>query len=148
MRALVLSLHPRFARAIVRGEKTVELRRAFSERWVGAGVVLYATAPERAVVGVARVAGVERLAVGAIAERCGAASCVTAAEIRAYFAGLEMGWAVRLDAARAFSRAVPLEELRGISGTECRPPRSYAEVRAGSAWAVALERAGRTRRVA
>lgn len=53
-RALLLSLRPRYAEAILAGRKTVELRRRRIAATPGTRVVLYATRPTGAVVGLAR----------------------------------------------------------------------------------------------
>lgn len=52
-RALLLSIRPRYARAILDGTKTVEVRRRAVRALPGTPVVLYATTPTMAVVGTA-----------------------------------------------------------------------------------------------
>src|SRR3954452_1110919 len=52
-RSLLLSLRPRFAQAILDGVKTVELRRTRVSAPPGTLLVLYASSPVMAVVGVA-----------------------------------------------------------------------------------------------
>ncbi len=52
--ALLLSVRPRFARAILDGTKTVELRRRFVRAAAGTPVIIYASTPMMAVVGTAR----------------------------------------------------------------------------------------------
>jgi predicted transcriptional regulator len=55
-RPLLLSLRPRFAQAILDGTKTVELRRTRVSAPPGTLLVLYASSPVMAVVGVAPLA--------------------------------------------------------------------------------------------
>src|SRR6185436_15610253 len=55
---LVLSIAPEYANKIVLGTKSVELRRRFSKRWIGCRTVVYATSPEKRLVGEARIANV------------------------------------------------------------------------------------------
>jgi predicted transcriptional regulator len=143
--AVVLSLRPRFAHAIVRGQKTVELRRSFSERWIGSGAVLYATSPVRAVVGITTIERVERLDVGTIVRRFSGPAAVTPGEARAYLKGRPDAWVVHLGSVRAFDVPPALSLLRERSGSACRAPQSYAAVRPGSAWAEALRVATRAR---
>ncbi|MFC8082367.1 ASCH domain-containing protein [Streptomyces sp. NPDC057340] len=55
---MLLSVHPRFATAILAGSKTVEVRRQRVAAPAGTPVLLYATAPTMALVGMARIASV------------------------------------------------------------------------------------------
>lgn len=57
-RAMLLSVHPRFAAAILEGTKTVEVRRQRVAAPSGTPVLLYATAPTMALVGMALIASV------------------------------------------------------------------------------------------
>lgn len=52
---LILSIKPDFVNKIVSGQKTVELRRRFSKKWEGVKVILYATHPNHAFVGEAKI---------------------------------------------------------------------------------------------
>ena len=54
-RVLMLSVRPRFARALLAGTKTAEIRRRFPDVPVGTTVVLYSSSPERALLGTMRV---------------------------------------------------------------------------------------------
>lgn len=56
---MLLSVHPRFATAILAGTKTVEVRRQRVAAPSGIPVLLYATAPTMAIVGMARIASVQ-----------------------------------------------------------------------------------------
>ncbi|MFF7778194.1 ASCH domain-containing protein [Streptomyces tanashiensis] len=56
---MLLSVHPRFATAILAGTKTVEVRRQRVAAPPGTPVLLYATAPTMAIVGMARIASVQ-----------------------------------------------------------------------------------------
>ena len=56
---MLLSVHPRFATAILAGSKTVEVRRQRVAAPPGTPVLLYATAPTMALVGMARIASVQ-----------------------------------------------------------------------------------------
>ncbi|SFO06949.1 ASCH domain-containing protein [Amycolatopsis rubida] len=54
-----MSLRPRFAEAILDGTKTIELRRTRVSAPPGTKLVLYASAPTMAVVGIATLIGIE-----------------------------------------------------------------------------------------
>lgn len=135
--ALVLSLHPRFAEAIVAGTKTVEVRRSFGSRWPGASALIYATSPVRAVVGVARIERVERLRVADLWRRYSSAIGISRAELDAYLVGRDDAFAIALSGVEPIEPAVTLASLRAIDPA-VRAPRSYASVAPGSAWEVAL----------
>ncbi|NJO56799.1 MAG: ASCH domain-containing protein [Rhodospirillales bacterium] len=59
---IIISIRPEHARNIMAGRKTVELRRRFPEA-LGAGglMLIYASSPEQALVGAARIETVERM---------------------------------------------------------------------------------------
>ena len=48
---LVMSIRPSYANDIVKGNKRVELRRKFSEKWVGSKTLIYSSRPERRFIG-------------------------------------------------------------------------------------------------
>jgi predicted transcriptional regulator len=126
-RDLLVSFHPRHASNILTGEKTVELRRRFPEHHTrGALALIYSTAPVQAIVGVARIKHVIKLAVSRIWKEYGTAACVSKAEIDAYFSGLREGYVILLDAAQPFKRQVTIEDLYSRFGVV--PPQSYRYV--------------------
>lgn len=55
---LLLAIHPHFARMILQGKKTVELRRRAPSRQTNFWIALYSTAPEKALIGLVRAAEV------------------------------------------------------------------------------------------
>lgn len=140
---LVLSLRPRFAEAIVSGVKTVEVRRSFSDRWIGRRAALYASTPVRAILGTAVIADVQRLSAASLWRRHGPKTGLLRDELDAYLAGREIAFAVFVESVERFARPVEWEQIRAFDPA-VRPPQSYCAVRAGSAWARALAgRAGR-----
>jgi len=137
--AVVFSLRPRFAEAIISAAKTVEVRRSFSKRWLGMRAVLYATTPVRAVVGSATIASVERLSVAGLWHRHASAIGVTREELEAYAEGRASLYAIGLGRVRKLATPLPLSAVRSID-PGASPPRSYAAVGPDSAWALALAR--------
>jgi predicted transcriptional regulator len=138
-RDLLVSVHPRHASNILNGEKTVELRRRFPERHTrGALVLIYSTAPVRAIVGTARVKHVLKLPISRIWKEYGAAACVSKAEVAAYFSGVREGYAILLDEARPFKRQLTMEALYRRFGIV--PPQSYRYITDGCAALLSDER--------
>ncbi|MCB8043273.1 ASCH domain-containing protein [Microbacterium oxydans] len=60
-RALFLSIKPRYARSILEGRKTIEVRRKFPDLPAGTTIVLYSSSPERAIVGTVRLKQASKL---------------------------------------------------------------------------------------
>ncbi|MFJ1874146.1 ASCH domain-containing protein [Streptomyces chartreusis] len=122
-RALLLSLHPRFATAILTGEKTVELRRQRVAVPPGTPVIIYATSPVMALTGTARLTGVDTAAPGQIWRRHRTTCGISRTEYTAYMEGAAHASALLLDSARALSSPVPLDHLRATRAFH--PPQSY-----------------------
>ena len=122
---LLLSINPRFARMILRGEKTVELRRRAPRCSTEFWIALYATAPERAMIGVVRA---REVIVGSpdglwadVEDGCG----LGREEYRSYYEGATRAVGIRLSDPIPLMEPIPLDRLRR-SWPEFRPPRSFA----------------------
>lgn len=126
-RAMLLSVHPRFATAILAGSKTVEVRRQRVAAPPGTPVLLYATAPTMALVGMARIAAVHvaspREVWSAHREQTG----ITRREYDAYMSGAALASGLTLEDPVAFEEPVTLGALR-TAGT-FHPPQSYRYMR-------------------
>lgn len=114
-RALLLSLHPRFATAILTGAKTVELRRQRVAVPPGTPVIIYATSPVMALTGTARLTSVDTAAPGQIWRRHRTNCGISKAEYTAYMNGADRASALLLDSPRPLSSPVPLDHLRTTS---------------------------------
>jgi predicted transcriptional regulator len=124
---VLLSVRPRFAEAILTGTKTAELRRTVLGAAAGSCVVLYASAPAMAVVGMARVARVD---VGEPDEVWPAAkdhAAVARAEYDEYFRGARRAAILWLTDPVRFDRPLSLAQLRSTGAFH--PPQSYRYLR-------------------
>lgn len=121
-RVLLLSLHPRFADAILAGTKTIDLRRRPVRALPGTPVVLYASGSVKAVVGVARL----RAAYVVESERAWNdhhhALGLGRIEFEAYLNGRPAHLLV-LDSVQRLSVPIPLQRLQ--EETSFRPPQSF-----------------------
>ncbi len=109
---LVLSIHPRFAFAILAGTKTIELRRRFSmANGTDCMALIYATAPISAIVGSVLITKVQRSKLGNLWRTTKAAAGVTKSEFDSYFSGLEEGFGLHLSRPMPISTPVALNEL-------------------------------------
>ncbi|MYU07472.1 ASCH domain-containing protein [Streptomyces sp. SID8366] len=125
-RSLLMSLHPRYAAAILDGRKSVELRRQRVAVPPGTKVILYATSPVMALVGTATVTAVEVGTPSEIWKAHKAHGAISRRDYLAYMEGAEQASALLLDAASPLSDPVPLAHLR--AGGSFHPPQSYRYV--------------------
>ena len=121
---LLLSISPRFAHLILSGEKVVELRRRAPRCSTDFWLALYATTPERAVIGVVRarevvVATPEELW-AQVEDGCG----LRDDEYRHYYEGARRAVGIWLEAPFSFPKPVSLDSLR-IAWPGFQPPRSF-----------------------
>ena len=125
-RALVLSLKPRFAEAILAGIKTVEVRRVMPRITVPTLALLYASGSARALVGTCVVRSVARYPADGLWHLHGADTALSRAEFDAYLQGRDCGVALLLERPEPLAASIPLHTLRQAHGF--RPPQSFAYV--------------------
>jgi predicted transcriptional regulator len=130
--ALFVSLKPRFAEMILRGEKTVELRRVRPSLEAGSLVIFYASSPKKQVVGTSRIAKIETASPTSVWASHGEASGLTRAEYREYFAGVHIAVAISLTDVQRLPKAIPLDSLRQ-RWAGFRPPQSFRYIDAAKA---------------
>lgn len=123
-RDVVLSIRPQYSSKIMTGQKTVELRRRFPVA-VPKGTIayIYSTSPERAMVGVAEIAAVKKLAVDDIWNSYSDVAFIERRDFDKYFDGLEYGMALEFANVRPFDKPLSLTDLRKRFGFE--PPQSF-----------------------
>ena len=125
-RALVLSLKPRFAEAILAGTKTVEVRRVLPRITVPTLALLYASGSARALVGTCVVRSVARYPADELWGLHGAHTALSRTEFDAYLEGRDCGVALLLERPEPLTTPIPLHTLRQTHGF--RPPQSLAYV--------------------
>ena len=127
-RDVILSIKPAYSEKILKGVKTVELRRRFPlSAGQGAIAYIYSTAPVRALVGAAEITNVERLPVDALWRQHGKSASIRKPDFDAYFSGLEEGYALKFNQARPFSRPLNLVELKERFGFKAPQSFLYAK---------------------
>jgi predicted transcriptional regulator len=126
-RLALLSVRPRFADAILSGEKRVELRRVpFSDEVEH--VLVYATSPLKAIVGWFSVDGVVRDKPSRLWDRYGSVAALSRREFMRYFDGVAIGAAILIGESRALASPVSLADVH-IAGA----PRNFRYPRNGTA---------------
>lgn len=123
-RDIVLSIKPCYSEKILEGKKTVELRRRFPTLAPrGTLAFIYSTSPVKAMVGTASIKNVLKLPIERMWNEFEGPASITRNEFDRYFEGLDCGFALFFDRVTAFSRPLPLLELRRKFGFE--PPQSF-----------------------
>lgn len=144
-KAILLSIKPRHAEAILAGRKRIEFRKTWPES--ATGVILYSSSPVQRIVAFAKVMEVIRGTPDLIWETCGKFGGITEAEFRAYFAGKDSAVGILLGKPLPFYRPIKADVLdlrvaqshRYLTKAECNRLRdvdktlSLSELNAGNA---------------
>jgi predicted transcriptional regulator len=109
----IISIRPKFAEAILAGQKSVELRRRIPSLEIGTRLWIYATRPTAAVIGSVVVEEVHRSSPAKIWKSFAKEAAITKSEYELYFEGSSEAVAILLqDAAR--TSPVHIDVLRDI----------------------------------
>jgi predicted transcriptional regulator len=122
-RALLLSVRPRYAHAILNGTKTAEIRRQRPAVHPGTLVIIYATKPVGALVGTARISDISCGNPADMWEQHHGSTGVTRAEYDAYLSGAETAHLLFLRRVQRLEPLLTLEQIR--SAVTFQPPQSY-----------------------
>lgn len=107
-----MSVHPRYATALLDGTKTVEIRRSRTRLTAGDVVLIYATSPVRQLVGAVTVTGATTRAPSTIWGTVGTQTGLRRSEFDSYLDGSATATAISVADRRTFPDPVPLAELR------------------------------------
>lgn len=135
---LVLSIGPEYANKIVSGTKSVELRRKFSKRWIGSRTVVYATSPEKRLVGEARIANVVNGDPDRIWNAFGGELGCSRQEFDSYVGSSVEVFALVLDDVVRYAEPIPLRVLEHLIASDIDPPQSYCSTAGSRTWSAAL----------
>jgi predicted transcriptional regulator len=127
----IISIHPKFAEAILAGTKTVELRRRIPPINVGTRLWIYATQPIGAVIGTATVEAIVRATPDVIWEMCVDRAEVSRIEFDRYFSGTSEAIGISLGATQKIE-AIEIEKLR-IWRAGFHPPQVMLKLTASEA---------------
>jgi predicted transcriptional regulator/N-acetylglutamate synthase-like GNAT family acetyltransferase len=125
---LILSIRPKFARAVIAGQKRVEIRRSFSPRWVDQRLCLYSSSPDRRLIGEATVMSVVAASPEEIWSSYGDQICCERSEFETYSTGKSELVAITLGQVREYERPLRLDEIRALNGGNFSPPQSYRTI--------------------
>ena len=134
---VLFSIRPEFGEMIMRGSKTVEIRRRFSDTWQGQRAVFYAGEPTGAILGQAQIAAVHKASPKEIWRKYGAQVGCSFKYFADYVHGCENVYAIELE------DVSPLEPVR--SSVLCQytthtlqPPQSYVALTDQQGWSEAV----------
>lgn len=122
-RALLLSIKPQYARAILEGRKTIEVRRRFPNIPPDTTVLLYSSSPEKAVVGTVRLKRTIKVNPDCVWGLHGSDIGIEEGDLNAYLAGADESTLLEVDCPDSWEQPVPLESLRTVLGIE--PSQSF-----------------------
>jgi predicted transcriptional regulator len=122
-RTLLISLRPRYAEAILTGDKTIEIRRRPINATPGTPIILYASSPARAVVGTARLAHLSTWEPDAAWRRHQHALGLSREEFDTYLNGATAAYLLHLTYVQHLNEPLPLQELR--EDGPFHPPQSF-----------------------
>ena len=135
---LLMSVKPDYADRILSGQKTVEIRRRFSERWAGRRISLYASAPLMSLVGEATIAQVVLDSPEVIWDKYRTQIACSRDEYDVYSNGKKEVFAVVLEGVRPYRGLVTLSYMSNLVREALIPPQSYCTLEAGKPWAKAV----------
>ena len=136
-----MSVKPEYAEKILTGSKLVEIRKNFSDRRLGARAVLYASAPQKAIVGEAVVANITFAAPEEIWEKFGEHIGCSLEDFLSYVGAASKVSAIEFEDVVPYREPLSLSQISHLIGDDLRPPQSYQELRLdheSSSWAVAV----------
>lgn len=122
-RVLLLSVRPRFARGLLSGTKTAEIRRRFPDIPAGMTVIIYSTSPEKAILGTMRAKQTVRSNADDIWRDYADVIAIGRPELTDYLDGASECSVLELESPNVWSRPVQLAELRSVLDVE--PPQSF-----------------------
>lgn len=122
-KVLLISVKPRYARALLSGRKTVEVRRRFPKMPDGTAVVLYSSSPERAILGTVRLKRTKRVQSSLVWELYARKIDIGEQALNQYLQGAVESTILEVHEPDTWDSPVPLSELRELLGVE--PPQSF-----------------------
>ncbi len=123
MTAILLSVRPRYARALLAGTKTVEVRRRFPDQPSGATLFVYSSTPDRAVLGTVRLEAIERPRSHDVWHLYRDEMLIGRDALTDYLTEIDSAAILRVTHPHRWTRGVSLASLRRVLRLE--PPQSF-----------------------
>lgn len=127
MKRVLLSIRPEFAQKIFHSDKTVELRKRIPPLSAGDEIVVYASSPTKAIIGIVEVVEILRDNPTSLWKIVKKQAGITLQEYEAYYRGHNTAFGILLGRTSLFREQIPLVQIRkGWPGFN--PPQSYMYV--------------------
>lgn len=123
MTAVLLSVRPRYANAILAGTKTAEVRRRFPHQAHGTTLYLYSSTPDRAILGTVKLDGIDRPSADRVWHQYADQIEIGEAALGDYLGESASAAILRVSEPARWQHKVPLGLLR--SCLELEPPQSF-----------------------
>jgi predicted transcriptional regulator/N-acetylglutamate synthase-like GNAT family acetyltransferase len=126
---ILISIKPKYAGRILAGSKLFEVRKKFSNRWVGYKAVLYSSTPQRALVGEATVSAVTSGPPKDIWAQFGTNLGCSSGEFEAYVGSASRVSAIELSDVIPYRESLSLAQMSHLVREDLRPPQSFCDLR-------------------
>lgn len=125
---LLMSVKSTFAKRIFEGSKSVEIRKRFSEKWVGHDAVLYATKPLGSILGQTTIRSITSGNPNDLWAQFQSRMGCSKNEFDAYVGDASKIAAIEFDNIRAYESPVPVCRLADLLSLKLLAPQSFSEV--------------------
>ena len=139
--SLVFSIKPVYIDKILSGEKSIEIRRKFSKKWLGEKVSLYSSSPDKALVGYAIIKNIIVDMPSTIWEKFNKNIGVNKQEFDRYTSDMDKIFAIFLDNVHAYQNIIPLSQISHLIKKDLTPPQSYYSLSKNKDWRDAISMA-------
>ncbi|NOG45217.1 MAG: ASCH domain-containing protein [Calditrichaeota bacterium] len=131
---LILSIHPHYIDKILSGDKTVELRRSFSTKWIGSKAVLYSTSPSREIKGYVTINNIEKDTPEKIWDKYKHRIGTDRNNFEKYCKNKEKIYAIEMDEIKKYVSGIPITQIEGILKKKLTIPQSHMSTTISDDW--------------
>src|SRR6478609_10334315 len=122
--SIVISIKPTYVDLIMSGQKTVELRRRFSNSMqTGTEICIYSSSPVQSIVGKVSIKKIIKMRIEDLWNEVGKFSGLSYKYFKNYFDGLDEGYGIFLERPTLYRNYIPLAQLS--KKLNFYPPQSY-----------------------
>jgi predicted transcriptional regulator len=135
---ILMSIHPRYIKKILDGEKIYEVRKRFSEKWLNRRVTLYATSPSKALYGYANVKKIVSGTVDYIWNNFSEDLGCSRREFYDYADDNEKIYLIQLGDIQPYISPIYISQISRYFNQNLIPPQSYTSLSSNKNWTDAV----------
>lgn len=124
MQIILMSIKPKYAAQIIRGSKTIELRRVAPNLNKSTVILIYESAPVKAITGYAFISGITKSSPSETWAQYAGETQISKPEFDEYYQGADQAFAIHLKEAARLLEPISLADLRSEQILS-NPPQSY-----------------------